>query len=205
MEYYHNLITQRSWIELQNLKKMIDFVLIGGWAVYLYTGALKSKDIDIIVEFDKLPILGKHYQLNKNSRLNKYEAIKEDVQIDIYLPHYSNLGIPAEQLAKQTSYLEGFKVLESNYLMVLKLYTLKQRGRSVKGKKDFVDILSLMLSKSINLEKVSKIVEMYSLQASFNCFREFLAEYYEVPELGLNKHQFSKMKKEIVVFFRPKT
>ena len=48
MEYYHDLVTQKSWEELQQLRKIIDFVLIGGWATYLYTKTLKSKDIDII-------------------------------------------------------------------------------------------------------------------------------------------------------------
>jgi len=29
----------------------MDFVLIGGWAVWLYTSSVKSKDIDIYVNF----------------------------------------------------------------------------------------------------------------------------------------------------------
>lgn len=53
-DYYNDLITEKSWQTLQNLIKQIDFVLIGGWAVYLYTKSLKSKDIDIIVSYDSL-------------------------------------------------------------------------------------------------------------------------------------------------------
>ncbi len=45
MTYYHDLITKQSWEELQRLQKNIDFVLIGGWAIYLYTKALKSKAV----------------------------------------------------------------------------------------------------------------------------------------------------------------
>src|SRR3990167_8592495 len=103
MEYYHDLVTQKSWEELTQLTKFLDFVLIGGWAVYLYTKTLKSKDIDIIVDFDQLKLLQEHYQLNKNERLKKYEAVKGEVQIDIYLPHFSALGIPVEELIKHSA------------------------------------------------------------------------------------------------------
>lgn len=62
MEYYHDLVTQKSWKELQNLNKLLDFVLIGDWAAYLYTKTLKSKDIDIIVDFDTLSLLRKQIE-----------------------------------------------------------------------------------------------------------------------------------------------
>ena len=45
-EFYQDLITQKSFEALQNLKREFDFILIGGWAVFLYTKDLKSKDID---------------------------------------------------------------------------------------------------------------------------------------------------------------
>lgn len=142
MAYYHNIITEKSWKELQSLQECVVFVLIGGWAAYLYTKTLKSKDIDIIVNYDQLPSLQKSYDFYKNSRLKKYEAVKGDVQIDVYLPHYSQLGIPAEDLMTQTRTVEGFTVLSLPYLLALKIHTLSQRGRSNKGRKDFIDILS---------------------------------------------------------------
>ena len=156
MEYYHELVTQKSWEELQHLAKVADFVLIGGWAVYLYTRILKSKDIDIIIEFGELPVLEKHYRLSKNERLKKYEAVKESVQIDIYLPHYSNLGIPVEELISRSRSVEGFKVLESNYLFALKIYTLAQRARTPRGQKDFLDLVSLINSQKVELTAVKK-------------------------------------------------
>jgi len=202
MDYYHNIVTQKSWEELQRLKKTTDFILIGGWAIYLYTKTLKSKDIDIIVDFDKLPILEKHYVINKNDRLRKYEAKKEEVQIDIYLPHYSALGIPVEDLAQQTRNLEGFTVIDNNYLFTLKLYTLSQRGRSPKGRKDFIDMISLIGAKALEWEKVEKIIREYNLQDAIANFKEFLSEYHEIPELNLNRHQLAQLKKNILVGMR---
>lgn len=40
MPFYHNLITQKSWEVLKKLKAKYDFILIGGWAVFLYTKSL---------------------------------------------------------------------------------------------------------------------------------------------------------------------
>lgn len=197
MEYYHDLVTQKSWIELQNLKQMFNFVLIGGWAVYLYTKTLKSKDIDIIIDFDKLSILEKHYSLFKNDRLKKYEAVLDEVQIDIYLPHYSQIGIPAEVLIKQVYETEGFTVLDINYLVSLKIYTLSKRGRTPKGRKDFIDLISLINTNLVDLTKVVEIIKKYNFQTSLNKFIEFLNENLELPELEINKHKFSKIKKDI--------
>lgn len=52
-EFYHSLITEKSFKSLQELSKDFNFVLMGGWAIFLYTRALKSKDIDIIIKYDE--------------------------------------------------------------------------------------------------------------------------------------------------------
>ena len=54
MEFYNDLITRESFTYLQSMRKKYDFILIGGWAVYLYSKSLKSKDIDIIIDYDVL-------------------------------------------------------------------------------------------------------------------------------------------------------
>lgn len=197
MAYYHDLVTQKSWEELWRLKKFIDFVLIGGWAIYFYAQTLKSKDIDILVNYDQLPRLQEQYSFSKNDRLKKYEAIREDVQIDIYLPSYSKIGIPVEVLMQHVRSLEGFSVLDADYLFALKLYTLTQRGRSPKGRKDFLDLLSLLIAKVVVLEKCQRILKEYSLTEGTALFHEFLSEAVEVPELRLNQHQYAKLKREI--------
>lgn len=197
MAYYHKLITQKSWQELQKLNQEVKFVLIGGWAVYLYSKQLKSKDIDIITDFDQLSTLEQEYSLTKNDRLKKYEAVKEEIQIDIYLPHYSNLGIPVENLISQQRNLKGFRVLEINYLFVLKLYVLARRGRSPKGRKDFLDLVSLWQTEQIKPGLVMEIVNKYKLNTDLENFRIFVNESLELPEFGLTRHQYAKLKKDI--------
>ena len=86
---------------LQALRRDYSFVLIGGWAVWLYTRRFKSKDIDIIVDMATLTKLKTHFPVTKNNRLFKYEAVQEEIQIDIYVPFWSHLGIPAEEVQAQ--------------------------------------------------------------------------------------------------------
>lgn len=194
--FYHDLITQKSWEELKKITKTTNFVLIGGWAVYLYAKTLKSKDIDILIEYSEIAKLKKNYDFIKNERLKKYEARREEIQIDVYLPHYSELGIPVEDLMKQKTSIEGFTVLKKEYLIALKLFTLRQRGRSVKGQKDFLDLISLLLQ-DFNRVKLNEILEKYDLKYTQKFFMELLNENTEIPELNLNKHTYSKLKNKI--------
>ncbi|MFH1896134.1 MAG: nucleotidyl transferase AbiEii/AbiGii toxin family protein [bacterium] len=196
MEFYHDLITEKSWQELKALNKTLgDFVLIGGWAVYLYTKTLKSKDIDILVGFDRLEKLGGEYDLYKNERLKKYEAVRGEVQIDIYLPHYSAIGIPVEDLMQETQEWEGFCVLKPEYLLALKIITLSERGRSPKGRKDFIDVMALIHSGKASYKKATALLRQYQLEDKATAFKEMLGENTDLPELSLNKHAYSKLKK----------
>ena len=49
MDFWNDISTRKSWDLLKILKKKFNFIVIGGWAIYLWTNALKSKDIDIIL------------------------------------------------------------------------------------------------------------------------------------------------------------
>lgn len=148
--------------------------------------------------YDKLPILAKLYDLTKNDRLKKYQAAKEETEIDVYLPHYSKIGIPVEDLLKQTVVLEGFRMAEINYLAALKIFTFSRRGNSTKGRKDFIDIISLMSAKLCDYEKIKKIVNQYRLEKPLEILMEALKNTFEIGELKLNKHSFSKLKKDIL-------
>src|SRR3989344_7303800 len=99
MDYWHNLIVEKSWNVLQQLKEKFDFILIGGWASYLWTQTNKSKDIDIVVSIETLDTIKKHYLLQKNDRLRKYEIKVDEIDVDIYVPFYSNLELSLENIS----------------------------------------------------------------------------------------------------------
>ena len=161
MEFYHDLITEKSWKILQDLRKSFNFILIGGWAIFLYSQALKSKDIDIIIDYDELDKIRKDFQLFKNERLKKYEIKIEEVDVDIYLPHFSELGFPIEEIKNYCQSIEGFSAPTAEVLLVMKVFAFGERKGTVKGRKDLIDIFSLLKEEKINWRKYKELVEKY--------------------------------------------
>ncbi len=157
MEYWNNLIVERSWKILQELKNKFKFILIGGWANYFWTKKFKSKDIDIIVDFDTLDKIKKQYNLKKNENLRKYEIKINEVDIDIYVAFYSDLTIPIEQIKKTK--IEGYNVVQIEDLLVLKQGAEIDRKESEKDEKDRLDILSLILYCDIDFKKYYAILK----------------------------------------------
>jgi len=196
--FYQEIITQKSWQLLTQLKKQFDFILIGGWAVYLYTKALKSKDIDLIIDFSQLDKLKQRYDLFKNSRLNKYEIKKEGIDIDLYLPYFSHLGLPVEQIIKYTNVVEAFTVLKKEVLLITKQQAYQSRRLSIKGQKDKIDILSLVFLDDFDFDYYRKIIKLHKLTPFLKTLRDILMETKKVEELGFNQHFFSKKKKQIL-------
>jgi len=198
MNFYHNLITQKSWKFLLNLKKRYRFILIGGWAVFLYTKALKSKDIDLVLEYEELEKMREEFEIFKNDRLKRYEARSEEVEIDIYLPFYSNPGIPAEELRKFTVTLSGFLVVEKEVLAILKQKVLMERRESVKGRKDLADLVSIFRLPDFDWDEYGRLVKQYKVEDYVDFTRKTLKTTFKIEELGLNAHQFARLKRKIL-------
>jgi hypothetical protein len=196
MNFYHNLITEKSWKLLQALRRKYDFILIGGWAVFLYTKALKSKDIDLILESSELEKLKEDFEVSKNERLKKYEARREGMEIDIYVPFYSHLGLPVEDLKKFVVGLEGFQTVEKEILAILKQEALSGRRGTVKGRKDLADLICLFRLPDFNWEKYRMTVRQYGLDKSSTTALEILKSTTKMDELGLNIHQMARLKRK---------
>jgi len=194
-DFYQQFITDKSYLILQSLKKRYEFILIGGWAVYLYTHTLKSKDIDIIIDFAQLDTLRKDYHLTKNIRLKKYEINIEEIDIDIYLPHFSNIGIAAEEIMKYTDTIEGFILPKKEILIITKQKAYAQRKSTIKGLKDRIDIISLICEEGFDFGLYKKLLEKYKLFFYQKQLIQIISETYEIPELEYNRHSFAKKKR----------
>lgn len=197
MEYYHGVITEKSFKFLQQLKKRYKFILIGGWAVFLYSRALKSKDIDMVVDYSELGKMKEEYDVAKNDRLKKYEIKTGEFDIDIYLPHYSELGIDMEEIKKQTVIKEGFFAPPPEILFLLKLFAWQERQGSPKGRKDELDIFSLAVLPEFNWQTYKKFVDDFNLSERHILFLDLLKKTTSVKELGLNEQKLAKLKKKI--------
>lgn len=198
MDFYHNLITEKSWSVLLELRHEYNFVLIGGWAVFLYTHGLKSKDIDVVLEYETLEKLRSKLSFYKNERLKKYEVKKEEIDIDIYVPFYSNPGLPAEELVNLRTSVEGFDSVEKEILAILKQKALMERKDSVKGRKDLIDLISLFQLDEFDWERYLNAIKRYGLKESLESVRKTVIETTKIDELDLNIHKFARFKRRVL-------
>jgi hypothetical protein len=166
-----NEVVERSWRVLGELKGFADFVLIGGWGVYLWNRKLKSRDIDVYIDqknFYKLQseLTQKGYALKRNVRLMKFEALISDVEVDIYTPFVSRLVIPCLDVfdRKLYSVIEGFKVAIPEVLLLLKAQAAQDRWHAEKGLKDRVDIISLLKFADVKRDVLEQMLREYDTQ-----------------------------------------
>lgn len=194
MNYYRDIITQKSWTVLTTLVKTYRFVLIGGWAVWLYSRRLKSKDIDLIVPLEELSQFKDRSPVTKNVRLRKYEAIVDTVSVDIYVPFWSVLGLSAEIVSQSPVLREGFRLPPPEVLLITKVAAYQARKATVKGYKDLIDIVSLLLLPEYDW----RAYHFWSGQVKNDIrpvLKRLLQTQVEIPELSLNRHKFAKYKK----------
>jgi hypothetical protein len=161
-------VVERSWRVLGELKGFADFVLIGGWGVYLWTRKLKSRDIDIYIDqknFYKLQseLTQKGYGLKRNVRLLKFEALISDVEVDIYTPFMSKLVVPCLDVfdRKLYSVIDSFKVAIPEVLLLLKAQVARDRWHAEKGLKDRADIISLLKFADVKRNVLEQMLKDY--------------------------------------------
>lgn len=198
MEFWNKIILEKSWEVLKKISKEFDFVLIGGWAVYLWTNSQKSKDVDIIIEYETLDYLKSNYYLKKNDHLKKYEIIIDEVDIGIYLPYFSNLGIPVEEIIMHKVKVKGFTTLPPELLLILKQRAEIDRRDSIKGQKDSVDILNLLMSLDIDWEKYREYVETYNLREYRRELFHIINTFDMLEYVGMNPREYKVWKKDIL-------
>lgn len=197
MEFWNSQLTEKSWKILQELKRKYDFILIGGWAIYLWTKQQKSKDIDIVVSIDELQKL-KAENLSKNDHLKKYEIKTGEIDIDIYVSHFSKLAVAPENLEKYARDVEGFRVISQEVLLVLKQGAYEDRKNSTKGEKDKIDILSLLFFSDINLKHYKSVLKEYSLTHYLEGLLNLVRSFNDYNSLGLTPREL-KLKKKAVL------
>jgi|SRR3989344_2750955 len=197
MEFWNSQLTEKSWKILQELRKKYNFILIGGWATYLWARQQKSKDIDIVIEISELQRF-KNENLSKNDNLKKYEIKIEEIDVDIYVSHFSKLTIAPENLKKYTQKIEGFNVASPEALIILKQGAYEDRKDSVKGEKDKIDILSLLFFSDINFKSYKSVLKEYSLIYHIENLISLVRNFKDYDSLHLTPREF-KFKKELIL------
>ena len=207
MEIWNEEIVKKSEDILLELKNNADFVLIGGWSIWLYAQTVKSKDIDIYIDFKDFFILqnfliNKGLSINFNPKLNKYECKTSELDIDIYTPDHCNLIIPCKDVfnKKLWKIVGGLKTIIPEVLLILKLDSEKNRHETIKGFKDRIDILSLVSRVEINKELLSQLCKDYNFNLSNlkNIITKSSMEYSYFFQQAENLRELKKFKIELL-------
>jgi len=202
MEFWNDEITEKSWEKLIELKNKFNFILIGGWAVYLYTRRNKSKDVDIIVDYDTLWSLKNYYGvLSKNEQLKKYEIkFSEGIDIDIYVPKYSDLVVPIKDMFNLTISVEGFIVPVPEVLLILKIPAFIGRYKREKGRKDAIDIAGLVFFAGCDFKFFKELTIKYGLPDYPRVLLSIIENFDRslIKYLDLNENDFAKLRKKYI-------
>ncbi|MDP3764959.1 MAG: hypothetical protein Q8R04_00450 [Nanoarchaeota archaeon] len=204
MEFWNSLLTEKSWSIMQQLKKeKFRFIVIGGWAAYLWTKQHKSKDVDIILpEIKDLEMLKEKYDLRKNDNLKKYEIKFEEIDVDIYVPYYSRLALPIENISKKTAKIESFEVVLPEVLLALKQGAEINRKESIKGQKDRIDIMTLLCFAEVDFKKYNELLKKYNLLDYRQRLKQIILSFKDVKHLNLNLNEYAKIKKRLLEFLK---
>ena len=199
-EFWNSLLTEQSWNLLKELStKPFQFAVIGGWATYLWTRQHKSKDIDILLfDFKGLEYLRQNFNLAKNDLLKKYEIKSGDFDVDIYVPHYSVFPIPPEEMLKHITTIENIKVVSPEILLITKQEAEEDREHSVKGMKDRIDILSLLIFTRVNFSLYHQLLRKCGKEEFSGRLRKIISSFSELKYLGLNPREYKLKKKELL-------
>ena len=186
-EIWPEHITNKSWRVLNELAARVNPVLIGGWAVYLWTGAMKSADVDLFVTDGNLWKIDA--RVKKHPKLKKYHALIDDVDVDIYTPSVCGLVVSAGEVFEKRWYalVKEFDVLLPEPLLVLKCEAARARWAGRKGFKDRCDVLSLLKFERLDLKTLGELLLRYKELDIAGALREIVqksVEEYRV--LGLD-------------------
>lgn len=199
-EFWSEDVTSASLRRLLELSKKYEFILIGGWSAYLWTRTHKSKDIDVVVDYGGLEALKADFSLIKNERLTKYEIKQESFDIDVYVNHYSRLALPVEILEKHTAKVEDITTVIPEILVILKQGAEIDRRASIKGKKDQIDLLTLLIYSPFDLKKYLNFLKEFKMEIYKEELVRVVKNFDEkdLSYLGLNHQEFIRWKKEFL-------
>ena len=193
-QFWNEEQTSKSRALLNKLSSEVDFVLIGGWAVFMYTKQQMSLDLDIAIGYDALAYFRKYGINDYNGFSIKYSVIN-GVYVDLFIEGFSDkdLPVPVKEILSNYNNIEGIKVVEKELLLLLKLWGY-YRSDQHKIRKDILDVIALLLYANIDFAKLKGYIEKYSIpkRRSINVLLEYIdkvtqvEDFIDVPRDELN-------------------
>ena len=197
MEFWNSDITGESWNQLISLSKKYKFVLIGGWAIYMYTKLQKSRDIDMVVDYVQTRPLFADFQMRNNPSLRKYEIKFQKFNVDVYTPFYSRLSVSPQDLLNNYRVIENIMVPRVEEMLILKPGAFYDRKSSMKGQKDRVDIAGLVFYSTVDYSRLRVLLNQYKKESYMDLLLDAVGniDRHLLPYLNLNESTYSKIRK----------
>ena len=197
MEFWNSDITGESWNQLISLSKKYKFVLIGGWAIYMYTKLQKSRDIDMVVDYVQTRPLFADFQMRNNPSLRKYEIKFQKFNVDVYTPFYSRLSVSPQDLLNNYRVIENIMVSRVEEMLILKPGAFYDRKSRIKGQKDRVDIAGLVFYSTVDYSRLRVLLNQYKKESYMDLLLDAVGniDRHLLPYLNLNESTYSKIRK----------
>lgn len=197
MEFWNSDITGESWNQLISLSKKYKFVLIGGWAIYMYTKLQKSRDIDMVVDYVQTRPLFADFQMRNNPSLRKYEIKFQKFNVDVYTQFYSRLSVSPQDLLNNYRVIENIMVPRVEEMLILKPGAFYDRKSSMKGQKDRVDIAGLVFYSTVDYSRLRVLLNQYKKESYMDLLLDAVGniDRHLLPYLNLNESTYSKIRK----------
>jgi len=182
MQFWNEEQTKKSRELLNMLASSVDFVLIGGWAVYMYIRQQMSLGVDLAITYNSLEYFRK-YGINDYKDMKVKYSIVNGVYVDLFIEDFSDkdLPVPVSTILKEYNIIEGIKVVDKELLLLLKLWGYF-RADEQKIRKDMLDVLGLMLYGDIDLKKFKAYIDAYKVpkRRSVDVLLEYLDKRVQV-------------------------
>ncbi|MEM3208947.1 MAG: hypothetical protein QXE33_03440 [Candidatus Micrarchaeaceae archaeon] len=183
-QFWNEEQVKRSRELLNAIAGAVDFVLIGGWAVFMYTRQQMSLDLDIAIGYESLEYFRKYGIKDYKNISIKYSVI-DGTYVDLFIEDFSDreLPFPVRVILNNYTTIEGIKVVNKELLLLLKLWGYL-RADQQKIRKDILDVLALLLYGDIDLEKFKNYIEEYDIPAdrSVNVLLEYIDKKPQVQD-----------------------
>ena len=109
--------------------------------------------------------------------------------------HVMTDNIPVEDLKDHTTKIENINVVIPEILLILKQGAELDRKYTIKGNKDQIDILTLIIYSDIVFKKYNLLLKKYNLEHYSKRLKEIIKKFKDTDYLNMNLREF-KLKKE---------
>jgi len=133
--------------------------------------------------------------------MKRYEIkLMEGLNINIYLPKYSKLVIPIEDIENLTLMKDGFILPKPEVLLILKIAEYLDNQNNIIGTESAINIASLVLFANCDFNLFKELIDKYKLRGYIKLLFLIIEKFDRslIKYLDLNENEFAKLRKKYI-------